>query len=192
MKKSLLSICFVTLYSCSSNQETSYVKANEEQVKVPPQSCIGSSELPEYLKSQFVEVKNDELLAEALGAPNAGKLCQGKVYQSKEVTQVTLHRAWNSTNPGSKFGNWWAFNIPAGKVYEYRSDYEICPSWSPLDKLVTCTLKSGTTIVVGTGQSAECSQYLTYPVSEKQQVYIDAASESVENCTSFDGVFSWK
>jgi len=102
---------------------------------------FGSSNLPENLANKFEKIEDKELLNEALGLPNKGKLCQGQVYKSKADTQITIFRAWNSTNPNSKFGKWWAFQKPTGKISTYRSEYEICYQWSPLDKLVSCILK---------------------------------------------------
>jgi len=156
------------------------------------QPCLGNSSLPEELAAQFDPVEDTQLLSKALGRPEKGMLCQGKVYKSKKDSQLTVFRAWNSTNPNSEYGNWWAFGKPAGKIADYRSEYEICYQWSPLDKLASCTLKPETKIVVGTGQSAKCSKYLTYQISDKQQIYIDDASASLTNCAVFDGVFSWK
>ena len=74
----------------------------------------------------------------------------------------------------------------------YRSDYEICYQWSPLDKMTHCLLKADVKIVVGTGQSAECSEYLTYSASAEKQIYIDDATGSLINCKTYDAVFSWK
>lgn len=153
--------------------------------------CAGSTALPPALAGQFDAVDDPALLAKALGQPTKGGLCQGRVYQARPGTQVVLFRAWNSTNPGSKLGKWWASEIPAGKVADYRRDYEICYQWSPLDMLARCTLKAGTRIVVGNGQSAECSPYLTYPVSARQQFYVDDGS-ALADCTTQDGVFGWQ
>lgn len=155
-------------------------------------ACLGTTELPAALSGQFVAVQDCALLAKAIGQPNAGSLCQGQVYESKGDSRVALFRAWNSTNPGSKLGNWWAFDKPEGRVADYRMGFEICYQWSPLDMLVRCTLKPGTKVVVGTGQSAQCSQYLSYPVSDRQQVYIENAGESVVDCATQDGVFAWQ
>lgn len=185
MKKILATLLLLTLYSCSTLPIN-----NEVQPTIFP--CQGNSDLPVNLATQFDPIKDAQLLKEALGPPNKGKLCQGKVYISKAGTQTTLFRAWNSTNPNSKFGKWWAFQKPSGKVSTYRSEYEICYQWSPLDKLVSCTLKPEIKVVIGTGQSAKCSEYLTYPVSEKQQIYIDNATTSLTECTIYDGEFSWK
>lgn len=186
-KKLLASLLIFVLYGCASipvEQGTQFTNTTQQ--------CLGSSNLPEGIASQFEAVDDKQLLNQSLGSPNKGKLCMGRVYKSNKGTQVTLYRAWNSTNPNSKFGKWWAFQEPSGEVAKYRSEYEICYQWSPLDKLVRCTLKPEVKVVVGTGQSAECSAYLTYPVSAKQQIYIDDASVSVINCSSFSGEFSWK
>ena len=53
-------------------------------------------------------------------------------------------------------------------------------------------LNAGTKVVVGTGQSAECSQYLTYPASAAQQIYIEDASSSTCDCRNYDALFSWQ
>ncbi|WP_028864042.1 hypothetical protein [Psychromonas aquimarina] len=187
MKNILVSLLVITVYGCASHP-----LEKEQQSTGAEQLCSGSSNLPESFADKFESIEDAQLLSEALGRPDKGKLCQGQVYASKKGIQITIYRAWNSTNPNSKFGKWWAFQKPSGEIAEYRADYEICYQWSPLDKLVNCTLKPGTKVVVGTGQSAECSAYLTYPVSAKQQIYIDDASISVSNCTTYNGEFSWK
>lgn len=154
--------------------------------------CIGSTELPAGITSSFQAIEDAPLLQASLGKPDEGKLCQGQVYVSNESADVTLYRAWNSTNPGSKFGSWWAFAEPSGKVSTYRSDYEICYQWSPLDQLVSCKIPPNTRIVVGNGQSAQCSAFLTYPVSATQQVFLENAADVLTDCEDFDGEFSWK
>ena len=63
----------------------------------------------------------------------------------------------------------------------YRNDYEICPSWSPLDRLSVATLKEGSVVVVGTGQSATCDQYLHYEQSDHVQIFIPNISEVIIN-----------
>ncbi|MFC3152260.1 hypothetical protein ACFOEK_14590 [Litoribrevibacter euphylliae] len=184
MKRMLLSALVFAVQGCST--------VPTESAHVAPQTCVGSTDLPQVLSTQFSAVTDTALLNDALGEKDQGKLCQGQVYESKENAQVKVFRAWNSTNPNSQYGQWWAFNEPAGSISAYRSDYEICYQWSPLDKMVSCTLKPGTKVVVGNGQSATCSQYLTYPVSAKQQVYIADAENVVMNCTEYNGVMSWE
>jgi hypothetical protein len=148
--------------------------------------------LPVKVAALFEAVEDEALLKSALGEPNKGMLCQGKVYRLKKDAVVVLYRAWNSTNPQSRLGKWWAFDRPNGKVARYRTDYQICYQWSPLDKLTHCILKGGAEVVVGTGQSAECSQYLIYPASVALQAYIEDAASSVSDCRDYDALFSWQ
>ncbi|MCW7753460.1 hypothetical protein OOT00_05595 [Desulfobotulus sp. H1] len=181
MKKILLLFLPVILFSCSS--------LRTDVFPITDPTCKGSADLPQHLISQFEPAEDAKLLQEALAEPDKGGLCQGKVYISK--TDVPVYRSWNSTNPFSKSGKWWSFDTPAGKVASYREEFAICYQWSPLDKMSSCTLKKGTRIVVGTGQSARCSEYLTYPVSDRKQIYIPDASLSVTDCTDYDGLLNW-
>ena len=41
----------------------------------------------------------------------------------------------------------------AGLVSGYRADYEICNGWNDLTWVATCTLKKGSVVVIGPGQS---------------------------------------
>jgi hypothetical protein len=182
----LFPLLLFVLFGCANHQIGQSVSNAARSL------CTGSVDLPVSLANKFKPTENEQLLSEALGETAQGKLCQGRVYKSKADTYITIFRAWNSTNPNSKFGKWWSFQKPAGKVSAYRSDYEICYQWSPLDRLVRCRLKPGTEVVIGTGQSAECSEYLSYPISDKQQIYIDAAAKAVADCVVFDSVFQWR
>lgn len=186
MKIIIAGFFVATLFACANHQTETTIDDAAHQ-----SNCVGDVNLPEALINKFEPVHDDVLLRDTLGQPNEGKLCQGKVYKSKEESKVTFFRAWNSTNPNSKLGKWWAFEKPSGKVSKYRSDYEICYQWSPLDKLVSCTLKPGVKVVVGTGQSAECSAYLSYPASPAKQIYIEDASTALMACSEFDGEFHW-
>lgn len=176
-------LALAVLAGCAQHapQETTYT----------PAACLGSAALPAAVAGQFDAIEDPALLQQALGEPEQGKLCQGQVYRSKADTRVAIFRAWNSTNPNSQYGQWWAFDQPSGPVAQYRADYEICYQWSPLDKLASCTLKAGTKVVVGTGQSAKCSEYLSYPVSETQQIFIVDAADAVADCSISDGMLSW-
>ncbi|MDW6004607.1 hypothetical protein [Vibrio mangrovi] len=192
MKVILFSLFAVMLYGCA---ETTHSPASPElagDMVNDMYQCSGSARLPDKIADNFQAVSDPKLLAETLGAPEQGKLCQGAVYQSKSGTHVTLFRAWNSTNPGSKFGKWWAWQKPAGPIAKYRADYEICYQWSPLDVMVRCTLKPETKIVVGNGQSARCSEYLTYPTSGAQQIFLPDAESSLTDCQTFTGVMQWQ
>ncbi len=176
-----------TKKQCLENCSTTPVEAAKNQ-------CIGNIELPVEYAGAFEETVDEPLLSRAIGNTNKGSLCQAKVYVSKSAVKIPLYRAWNSTNPNNRLGKWWAFNLPDGKIAQYRSDYEICYQFSPLDKLTQCTLKPNTKVVIGTGQSITCDAYLTYPVSASKQIYIeiDPKSASVSDCKDYDGVFNWK
>ncbi|MCE2596660.1 hypothetical protein K6Y31_17875 [Motilimonas cestriensis] len=187
MRILLPSLLFMSLTGCSS-----LTPSQESTSTHPPTECKGSVALPTNIAANFEAIEDQALLESALGEPEQGKLCQGQVYESRQTAEVVIFRAWNSTNPNSQFGQWWAFDKPNGKVSAYRSNYEICYQWSPLDKLVRCTLKPGTKVVVGNGQSAKCSEYLTYDVSETQQIYISDAANLVTNCSEYDAMLSWQ
>lgn len=163
--------------------------ANASGDSAAPSACEGEPTPPPAFAAKLEPIEDPELLASALGEPTKGMLCQGEVY---EVTETfTIYRAWNSTNPGSELGKWWAFSEPAGSVAQYREDYEICYQWSPLDKMTRCTLEAGTKIVVGNGQSAYCSEYLSYPASATLQIYLEDADSATEQCEAFTAEFAW-
>ena len=153
--------------------------------------CAGDMELPVELSRKFTAVSDPELLAQSIGEANEGKLCQGQVYVAKQNTQVMLFRAWNGSNPASELGNWWALKSPRGQISDYRRDYQICYQWSPLDKMTLCSLKAGAKVVVGTGQSTTCSEYLEYPTSAKKQVYVVNAEANLFDCNSYNAEFNW-
>ena len=103
MKNILTTVLVFSLFGCSSYPI-------EKEVNNSAQLCLGNSNLPTNLKNKFVPIEDIQLLSGALGEPSKGKLCQGQVYKTKVDTQITIYRAWNSTNPNSKLGKWWAFN----------------------------------------------------------------------------------
>jgi len=186
----VLAIASISLVAgCAGLQKSELTKAKLDQTSL---DCPGTVELPLQFSNIFDPVSDDALLETALGMPEEGKLCQAKVYQVKTDASVTLYRAWNSTNEKSRFGQWWAFTPPEGKVARYRSDYEICYQWSPLDKMTQCDIKAGSKVVIGTGQSAKCSEYLSYPASPVLQIYIADAKSISDACRDFNGIFNWE
>ena len=144
-------------------------------------ACVGKVETP---PQGLVEINDIALLQQTLGASSQGKLCTGKVFQAEEP--VTVYRVWNSDKSYTVYGSWWSFEEPEGPKQEYREDNGICPSWSTLDRMTSCTIKVGSKIVVGPGQSAECKNF-TYPKSDVNQVFIANDSRDniilVDNCT---------
>jgi len=47
-------------------------------------------------------------------------------------------------------------------------------------------------VVVGNGQSAQCSEFLSYPVSQAQQIFLMDAAGSVKDCQRYDSIITWK
>ncbi|TAN49948.1 MAG: hypothetical protein EPN21_10115 [Methylococcaceae bacterium] len=178
-----LTLLVVSVYGCT----VSSIKETHHQ-------CTGTNDLPTEYTEVFEETVDESLLSRAVGDVNKGGLCQGKVYVAKNNVTIPVYRAWNSADPSSRLGKWWAFNLPDGKIAQYRNDYEICHEFSPLDKLIRCNLKANAKIVIGTGQSMKCDSHLTYHASAVRQIYIeiDEKSPAVTDCKEYDGQFSWK
>ncbi|MCY7294717.1 hypothetical protein [Alteromonas sp. a30] len=200
IKHTLYALAVISLTSCAVIIEKPHKQSNNTpetptSAVVSPatpttQACIGNTQPPASVAAYLTPATNDALLQQALGMPTKGGLCAGQVY---EVTQsFTIYRAWNSTNPGSEKGNWWAFSQPEGSTAKYREDYEICYQWSPIDMMTQCKIEAGTQVVIGPGQSAFCSQYLTYPTSAAKQIFMTDAASATTNCNTFQGVFQWQ
>ncbi len=153
-------------------------------------TCPGNSLPPGELVANLQQVADPDLLAKAAGEPGLGGLCDGAVYQV--LKPFTLYRAWNSTNAESELGKWWAFFKPDGAVAQYRKEYNICYQWTPLDMMTECTIKADTKIVIGPGQSAKCSQWVTHNVSAKKQVYLPDAAQHMSNCRTYRNFFDWR
>ena len=188
-----LCLFVVFLYGCTASPiiqdnhgNTSFDQSDQQSQN----KCTGINKLPAEYVYAFEKTVDESLLKRALNDTDKGGLCQGSVYISKKDVTVQIYRAWNSTNPNSRLGKWWAFIQPEGGVAQYRKNYEICYQFSPLDKLTQCNLKANTKIVVGTGQSVKCDKFLTYPTSAIMQIYIE--SPSLSDCKDYDGLFSWK
>lgn len=190
MSCALLTSC-VLLTSCATLEEPKANVATTAQVVQPqPQACAGEVVAPPLFVPLLTEVEDKALVAGTLKAQGEGGLCQAKAYRVNKPFEV--FRAWNSNNPGSEKGQWWSFNIPSGKISEYRQDFAICPKWSPLDMMTRCTVKEGTHLVLGTGQSAHCNPYLTYEKSPDIQIYMNDASQTTMECKTYYGIFSWQ
>ncbi len=106
----------------------------------------------------------------AEGAGGAGGICRARVYEAREP--IAVHRLWDASR-GNDMRHWWTLRPPAGSRADYRHAYAVCESWNALDRAVTCTLKAGARVAIGTGQSAACAQ-ASYPKSPVQQVYVPA------------------
>jgi hypothetical protein len=135
----------------------------------------------------MVEVSDSTLLASALGQAGKGGLCTGKVFEAQKPVKV--YRVYDG-DPGkayTQFGRWWSFDAPKGPRDAYAKANAICPEWSPLNIVTECTLKVGTLVAVGPGQSADCANQVRLPASPANQVYVPNDSRSnvlfVEGCT---------
>lgn len=132
---------------------------------------------------EATQVNDAALLALALGASLKGGICSGKTFQVNKPLQV--YRLWDAKVAESQFGSWWALTQPAGSRDAYRQAYAICPSWSALNRLTSCTVKLGTVIVIGTTQSVQCEDG-SYGFSPSSQVFMKnnaaAGQLAVENC----------
>jgi hypothetical protein len=145
------------------------------------QDCVGEIITP---PAGLVPATDDALLASTIGAPSKGALCKGKVFVAEKP--VTVYRVWDASKSFTLYGRWWSFDLPVGPRDQYQVDNVICPEWSPLNKMSSCTIKVGTKVVVGPGQSAQCSDRLI-PASAVNQVNIPNDSRNnvlfVENCS---------
>ncbi|MDO8459191.1 MAG: hypothetical protein Q7T07_20000 [Burkholderiaceae bacterium] len=132
---------------------------------------------------EAIEVSDAALLAQALGASLKGGICSGKAFKTEKPLRV--YRLWDANVAASQFGSWWALGKPAGSREAYRQDYAICPSWSALNRLTSCTVKLGAVIVIGSTQSVQCEDG-TFAVSPSSQVFMQnnaaAGQLAVENC----------
>lgn len=129
--------------------------------------CVGTIE---RAAPGLVEFGNAPLLAQSQRPSGGGYLCSAKSFA---VTQpVRLYRLIDSTQPYSKLGSFWSFDRPTGTREDYRARFAICKQWSQLDRLVACDVRPGTMIVVGTTQSADCGQGVTYEKTAANQVFV--------------------
>ncbi|TKC86789.1 hypothetical protein FAZ69_19245 [Trinickia terrae] len=138
-------------------------------------ACTGSINVPYGL----VEVADDTLLKQVVQPAGKGGLCDAKVF--KVAQPLTVYRVWDQANQNSQYGRWWSFNPPAGPVGTYRAANAICPEWSALNRVKQCRLKVGAEIVIGPGQSALCSNNLTYPQSATNQVFVPNDTRDPKN-----------
>ena len=110
----------------------------------------------------------------------------------KITADIPVYRMWSGPAKLDKNGNtnrlgsWWSYDAPSGTQEQYRTEYEICTAWNDLTWVATCTLKAGTVIAIGPGQSvsaATCGDPTgkeSYPANPVDwQTYIDQAYNKV-------------
>lgn len=113
---------------------------------------------------------NPTLLAKAQMQTGKGGVCSARVFSA--TAPVVLYRVFDASKPYTKFGGWWSLQRPGSSKPDYRAANAICPEWSNLDRLVSCEIRPGTQIVLGTTQSAECADGSTYAKTAESQVFV--------------------
>ena len=141
--------------------------------------CRGS--LPSV--AELGEQLDTALLAEATAPPGEGKLCGGRTFVVK--APLTVYRLFDSSRPSSEFGVWWSLEAPLESREQYRRKYAICDAWSSLDRVITCMLQPGTTLVLGPGQSVACpAPQAALPQAEAIQVFLSGRGTHFLACSS--------
>ena len=126
----------------------------------------------------------------AVKAHGQGNVSRAMVIQ---LTQdIHVFRLWSgpekkdANGRTNRIGSWWTYDPPRGAVDQYRVDYEICRAWNDLSWVATCTLRKGTIVAIGPGNSvsAETCGDSTgkehYPANEQHwQLYVYRAFERI-------------
>lgn len=168
-------VLFLLLSACSSAPVTELPEVGLDGV-----ACAGP--VPATLQG-LTGIMNDRLTSAALAASDKGGICNARVFSAAEPVRV--YRVYDSAKGNSTFGRWWSLSRPQGPREQYRAAYAICPEWSGLDRLISCQLKPGAELVLGTTQSVQCNE-THYPKSIDLQVYIpndwQTKTAYVDNC----------
>ncbi len=86
-----------------------------------------------------------------------GGISEGLVVRLTE--DLPVYRMWsgpdklNASGFTNRIGQWWAYDAPTGTQAAYRDHYDICLAWNDLTWVATCTLKAGSVVAIGPGQS---------------------------------------
>jgi len=120
-------------------------------------------------------------LERAKSEANKGGISDGLAVKTTE--DLTVYRLWNGPKVDkygttNRFGSWWTYTRPSGDSKTYREKYAVCATWNDLTWVAQCTLKAGSTVAIGPGQSATCpgTPTVTYPAQpDTWQMYLDCA-----------------
>jgi hypothetical protein len=129
--------------------------------------CVGA---PPAALAGLAPASNPSLQAKAQLASGQGGVCTARVFVAQ--APLTVYRVYDSSNPRSFYGGWWALSRPEGSRDSYRARNAICREWSGLDRLLACQVKPGTELVLGTTQSVSCADGTVYPKTADVQVYM--------------------
>lgn len=122
--------------------------------------------------------------AGAAGVPGEGKVT--KPYVVRLTRDMPVYRLWagptvlDAQGRTSRIGQWWTFDPPTGTLASFRRRYEVCEKWDTLRWVAQCTLRRGSVVAIGPGQSVSeqtCEKTgESYPANERNfQVYIHDA-----------------
>ena len=168
-----------SLFACSKSS----IESDEE-------FCVG--EIPDSL-TNFIKIDDDDtLLKDAKKKQLHGYICKGAVFEAVNSANV-VYRVYDEYNEKSKYGRWWTnvspFDPPINSVASYRNAYAVCEVWPPdkdgktfeskLNSMIECTIKEKKRIVIGTTQSVQCGNNISYPKTQHLQIYIKEPKETV-------------
>jgi hypothetical protein len=76
---------------------------------------------------------------------------------------VIVYRLYDSRAPGTtgvagRMGTFWT-DFTVSSEAQARDLLAVCKGWNDMAKLVTCTLPTGSTVVRGPGQDANCARH---------------------------------
>ncbi|MBI1892151.1 MAG: hypothetical protein HYS18_16015 [Burkholderiales bacterium] len=174
--RAILVVCGILLSGCTSIVETPNVVAG-----IDGDRCVGF--IPAVVEG-LAPTNNGSLLAKAQLPSEKGGMCAAQSFTA--VAPIKVYRVYDAKYPKSAYGRWWALSLPNGPKAEYRAKNAICASWSNLDRLVSCKLKLGAEIVLGTTQSVKCDDGTIFSKTAEIQVFLpnDAQNDAllVEAC----------
>lgn len=160
-------ITLITFLFVLSGCTTSSMRPAHTELGIDNVACLGTvTEQPPELH----EITLPALQKRAQFISGKGGVCSAKVFSV--ITPIPIYRIYDASQADSKFGGWWTFKRPSGTKEAYRADNAICEEWSRLDRMLSCKLKAGATIVIGTTQSAMCNNGLILPKTIENQIFI--------------------
>jgi len=96
-------------------------------------------------------------LPSAVKPEGEGGISQGIV--ARLTQDIPVWRLWSgpekkdSRGNTNRIGQWWGYDPARGSQQEYRTRFEICLPWNDLTWVAKCTLKKGTVVAIGPGNS---------------------------------------
>lgn len=154
--------------------------------------CASSSDddLPAQVRGKAVVLAPTDAdyaraaIGSAVKPAGQGGVSEGIVIR---LTQdIPVYRMWsgpakvNAAGLTNRLGGWWSYDAPSGTQARYRTAYEICQGWNDLTWVAACTLKAGSVVVIGPGQSVsaetcgDATGRESYPANPVDwQLYVD-------------------